>query len=309
MLRGAATTASRRPPGVRRAGRHHRHASTCRSRRSRRCWPGSAPTSRARATPPSPSCAATPPGRRAGRPPVAVHQRLSRRPRCTRYADGSVERPGARALLAGHGGGLARGRLYVPEEDLRHFGVDPADMPRPARTSAADRGAPDRAGPLRGRPHPRAVRARPPAGRRGRRRPRRRARDHVARRHAHPRQDLRRRRRGPRAPAAAHQRTTRRRSCRARGVARRQRGPPCRPSARHGFPGPADCDRERRAPMDPMLERTLLGIAHALYINRLHVLRLTEVVRLGIRRTARTARCSSPRSSTARSSSRPSTSC
>jgi hypothetical protein len=32
-----------------------------------------------------------------------------------------------------------------------------------------------------------------------------------------------------------------------------------------------------------MLERTLLGIAHALYINRLHLLRLTEVVRHGIR--------------------------
>lgn len=35
--------------------------------------------------------------------------------------------------------------------------------------------------------------------------------------------------------------------------------------------------------MDPMIERSLLGIAHALYINRLHLLRLTEVVRLGIR--------------------------
>jgi hypothetical protein len=35
--------------------------------------------------------------------------------------------------------------------------------------------------------------------------------------------------------------------------------------------------------MDPLIERTLLGVAHALFINRLHVLRLTEVVRLGIR--------------------------
>jgi hypothetical protein len=35
--------------------------------------------------------------------------------------------------------------------------------------------------------------------------------------------------------------------------------------------------------MDPLLERTLMGIAHALFINRLHVLRLTEVVRLGVR--------------------------
>ena len=34
--------------------------------------------------------------------------------------------------------------------------------------------------------------------------------------------------------------------------------------------------------MDPTLERTLLGIAHALFINRLHLLRLTEVVRHGI---------------------------
>jgi hypothetical protein len=35
--------------------------------------------------------------------------------------------------------------------------------------------------------------------------------------------------------------------------------------------------------MDPTFERTLLGIAHALFINRLHLLRLTEVVRLGIK--------------------------
>ena len=34
---------------------------------------------------------------------------------------------------------------------------------------------------------------------------------------------------------------------------------------------------------DPTFERTVLGIARALFINRLHVLRLTEVVRLGIR--------------------------
>lgn len=35
--------------------------------------------------------------------------------------------------------------------------------------------------------------------------------------------------------------------------------------------------------MDPTTERTLLGIAHALFINRLHLLRLTEVVRHGIK--------------------------
>lgn len=34
--------------------------------------------------------------------------------------------------------------------------------------------------------------------------------------------------------------------------------------------------------MDPSMERLFLGIAHALYMNRLHLLRLTEVVRLGI---------------------------
>ena len=34
---------------------------------------------------------------------------------------------------------------------------------------------------------------------------------------------------------------------------------------------------------DPNFERTILGIARALFINRLHVLRLTEVVRHGIR--------------------------
>ncbi len=34
---------------------------------------------------------------------------------------------------------------------------------------------------------------------------------------------------------------------------------------------------------DQQLERTVLAIAHALFMNRLHVLRLTEVVRLGIK--------------------------
>ena len=35
--------------------------------------------------------------------------------------------------------------------------------------------------------------------------------------------------------------------------------------------------------LDPAIEELFLGIAHALFVNRLHVLRLTEVVRLGIR--------------------------
>ncbi|MEZ4359034.1 MAG: hypothetical protein R3B48_02560 [Kofleriaceae bacterium] len=35
--------------------------------------------------------------------------------------------------------------------------------------------------------------------------------------------------------------------------------------------------------LDPAAEELFLGIAHALFMNRLHVLRLTEVVRLGIR--------------------------
>ena len=34
---------------------------------------------------------------------------------------------------------------------------------------------------------------------------------------------------------------------------------------------------------DTQLERTVVAIAHALFMNRLHVLRLTEVVRLGIK--------------------------
>ena len=37
------------------------------------------------------------------------------------------------------------------------------------------------------------------------------------------------------------------------------------------------------ANLDPAIEETFLGIAHALFMNRLHVLRLTEIVRLGIR--------------------------
>ena len=37
------------------------------------------------------------------------------------------------------------------------------------------------------------------------------------------------------------------------------------------------------AALDPATEELFLGIAHALFVNRLHVLRLTEVVRLGIR--------------------------
>lgn len=35
--------------------------------------------------------------------------------------------------------------------------------------------------------------------------------------------------------------------------------------------------------IDPASEELFLGIAHALFMNRLHVLRLTEIVRLGIR--------------------------
>jgi hypothetical protein len=37
------------------------------------------------------------------------------------------------------------------------------------------------------------------------------------------------------------------------------------------------------AALDPVIEELFLGIAHALFMNRLHVLRLTEIVRLGIR--------------------------
>ncbi len=36
------------------------------------------------------------------------------------------------------------------------------------------------------------------------------------------------------------------------------------------------------SPLDPALERMFLGIAHALFMNRLHLLRLTEIVRHGI---------------------------
>jgi hypothetical protein len=37
------------------------------------------------------------------------------------------------------------------------------------------------------------------------------------------------------------------------------------------------------AALDPAYEELFLGIAHALFVNRLHVLRLTEIVRLGVR--------------------------
>ncbi len=37
------------------------------------------------------------------------------------------------------------------------------------------------------------------------------------------------------------------------------------------------------AALDPAVEEMFLGIAHALFVNRLHVLRLTEIVRLGIK--------------------------
>lgn len=35
--------------------------------------------------------------------------------------------------------------------------------------------------------------------------------------------------------------------------------------------------------LDPTVEELFLGIAHALFVNRLHVLRLTEIVRLGVK--------------------------
>ncbi len=37
------------------------------------------------------------------------------------------------------------------------------------------------------------------------------------------------------------------------------------------------------AALDPAYEELFLGIAHALFVNRLHVLRLTEIVRMGIK--------------------------
>ena len=40
------------------------------------------------------------------------------------------------------------------------------------------------------------------------------------------------------------------------------------------------------AAMDPVQEELILGIAYALFMNRLHVLRLTEIVRLNIRPSA-----------------------
>jgi hypothetical protein len=40
------------------------------------------------------------------------------------------------------------------------------------------------------------------------------------------------------------------------------------------------------SPQDASSEELFLGIAHALFMNRLHVLRLTEIVRLGIRPNA-----------------------
>ena len=40
------------------------------------------------------------------------------------------------------------------------------------------------------------------------------------------------------------------------------------------------------AALDPAQEELFLGIANALFMNRLHVLRLTEIVRLGIRPNA-----------------------
>lgn len=40
------------------------------------------------------------------------------------------------------------------------------------------------------------------------------------------------------------------------------------------------------AVLDPVHEELFLGIAHALFMNRLHVLRLTEIVRFNIRPSA-----------------------
>lgn len=47
---------------------------------------------------------------------------------------------------------------------------------------------------------------------------------------------------------------------------------------------------------DPNIERVLLAVAHALFMNRLHVLRLTEVVRLGIKPDAEDGNMQVPRS-------------
>lgn len=56
-------------------------------------------------------------------------------------------------------------------------------------------------------------------------------------------------------------------------------------AAMPGSPAWPRCDSKlvRMAALDPVVEELFLGIAHALFVNRLHVLRLTEVVRLGIK--------------------------
>ncbi|MEM9489862.1 MAG: hypothetical protein AAGC55_11995 [Myxococcota bacterium] len=47
--------------------------------------------------------------------------------------------------------------------------------------------------------------------------------------------------------------------------------------------------------MDASTERLLLGIAHALFMNRLHLLRLTEIVRLHVQPDEYDAQMTLPR--------------
>ena len=154
------------------------------------------------------------------RPALAVHRRLSRA-RAPRVRRGS--RVGDRGRTARRRTSRRIGSAaasIVPAQDLRHFGVDRGRHRVAPRLAG---GREPRA--LRGRTHARVVRAVAAAGRCGRRRPRRRARADVARRHANPRQDRGRRTAVVRtAPSARPARQGARRRARAR-VARRDIAP------------------------------------------------------------------------------------
>ena len=109
-------------------------SSRCRSPSSPSCCPGSGPTSSRRYATFDELRSYTAPGRRAGRPPPALHRRLSRA-RAAR-ASPTIWPPASRSrALPGRPGRRERGRVYLPAEDLRHFGVDRADLAARARVT------------------------------------------------------------------------------------------------------------------------------------------------------------------------------
>lgn len=155
-----------------------------------------------------------------------------RAPELHAYADDLASGLALARLIQDMPADWSRGRVYIPAEDLRHFGVTDADI-------AARRATPQVGALVR------YLVARTRAARAGLRRPVGRARPHVARRRPHPRQDRRRRAAPVRPPPPPHRRRQGAGGDAGAGVAGRE------PGAARGGAGPPHAPARRLTPAAP----------------------------------------------------------